>query len=70
MKLKIRGNYVIRCLRKVIVTQNMGSGTTALASRLLNRHFIGFEIDKGYYDIAINRLKNVPERLDKWIMSY
>lgn len=47
----------------------MGSGTTALASRLLNRHFIGFEINKEYYDISLQRLLNVPERLEKWIDS-
>ena len=44
----------------------MGSGTTALACKQLNRHFIGFEINEDYYDISIKRLLNVPERLDNW----
>ena len=34
----------------------MGSGTTAMACINTNRNYIGFEIDKQYYDIAINRI--------------
>jgi len=44
----------------------MGSGTTAVACKKLNRRFIGFEISKEYCDIAEKRLANAPERLDKW----
>ena len=40
----------------------MGSGTTAVACRMLNRHFIGFEISKEYCDIANNRLKKYMEQ--------
>ena len=35
----------------------MGSGTTAVACRILDRHFIGFEISKEYCDMANMRLK-------------
>lgn len=35
-----------------------GSGTTAIACKELKRDFIGFELDKGYYDIAIERVEN------------
>lgn len=34
----------------------MGSGTTGVACKNLNRDFIGIEIDKEYFDIAKNRL--------------
>lgn len=34
----------------------IGSGTTAVACHKLNRKYIGFEIDKGYYDMATKRL--------------
>ncbi len=34
-----------------------GSGTTAEACKLLNRDFIGCEIDEVYYNIAMNRIK-------------
>ena len=37
----------------------LGSGTTAICSVELNRHYIGFELDKGYYDIACKRLDEV-----------
>jgi site-specific DNA-methyltransferase (adenine-specific) len=38
-----------------------GSGSTAMACINTNRHFIGFEIDKEFYDISINRLAENPE---------
>lgn len=34
----------------------MGSGTTAVAARSLNRRFIGFELGVDFYNVAINRL--------------
>lgn len=53
----------------IVLDPVIGSGTTALASRLLNRKFIGFEINPEYVEIANKRLKNIPERLEKWIES-
>lgn len=35
-----------------------GSGTTVIACKELKRDFIGFELDKSYYDIAIERVEN------------
>ena len=35
----------------------IGIGTTAIACMNTNRNFIGFEMDKGYYDIACNRIE-------------
>ena len=37
----------------------LGSGTTAICSVELNRHYIGFELDPQYYDIACKRLNEV-----------
>lgn len=34
-----------------------GSGTTAIACINNNRNFIGFELDKDYYDISLNRIE-------------
>lgn len=34
----------------------LGSGTTAVACVNTNRHYIGFEIDPQYYNIACNRV--------------
>ena len=39
----------------------LGSGTTAICSVELNRHYIGFELDKDYYNIACKRLDEVKE---------
>ena len=36
----------------------MGSGTTAIACINTNRNYIGFELDKGYFDIANKRIQD------------
>lgn len=41
----------------LILDNAMGSGTTCLAARNLNRQFIGIEKQKEYYDICVERLK-------------
>ena len=40
-----------------ILDNCMGSGTTAVACHREKRHFIGFELDKGYFDKAVKRIK-------------
>ena len=50
----------------VILDNCMGSGTTAIACMNTNRNFIGFELDKGYYDIALERIGGI-ECADKEI---
>lgn len=40
----------------IILDPFMGSGTTGIAAKNLNRQFIGCEIDKSYYEIAVNRI--------------
>lgn len=49
----------------VIVDPFMGSGTTGVACKLLNRDFIGIEINPTYFEIAKKRIEdtNVQERL-------
>lgn len=41
----------------------MGSGTTAVACHKLQRRFIGFELDKEYYDLANERIEEVKNQL-------
>ena len=41
----------------VILDSCMGSGTTAVACIRENRHFIGFELNKEYYDKACERIR-------------
>ena len=43
----------------IIFDPCLGSGTTAICSVELNRHYIGFELDPQYYDIASKRLDEV-----------
>lgn len=37
----------------------MGSGSTGVACKNLNRNFIGIELDKGYFEIAKSRINGV-----------
>lgn len=43
----------------------MGSGTTGVACKLLNRNFIGIELDENYFKVAKERIENTiaPKRL-------
>ncbi len=43
---------------QVILDPFMGSGTTGVACKNLNRKFIGIEMDSSYYDIAVDRINN------------
>lgn len=49
------GDLVLDCF--------MGSGTTAVAAKKLNRNFIGYEIQEKYIEIAKRRLKQVDLEL-------
>ena len=52
------------CKGNVILDPFMGSGTTAVACKQLNRNFIGFELSQEYVDIANKRLKQ--QNLNDW----
>jgi site-specific DNA-methyltransferase (adenine-specific) len=40
----------------IVLDNTMGSGTTCLAAKELNRKFIGIENDLKYYEISVNRI--------------
>lgn len=44
----------------IVLDPFAGAGSTLIAAKRLNRRYIGFEIDKQYYDIAYNRLYKEP----------
>lgn len=46
----------------VVLDCFVDSGTTAVACKETNRNFIGFEIEKEYYDIANDRLKGITQK--------
>ena len=43
---------------EIVLDNCIGSGSTAVACINTNRKFIGFELDKGYFDIANERISN------------
>jgi site-specific DNA-methyltransferase (adenine-specific) len=58
--------YLIRLTTRenqIVLDPFMGSGTTAIACRNLNRRFIGFEINEIYYNDAIKRLQNETKQM-------
>ena len=46
---------------ETVLDNCMGSGTTGVACKNLNRKFIGIELDDTYYEVAKNRINSVPE---------
>ena len=48
---------------EIVLDNCMGSGTTAIACLNTNRNFIGFELDKGYFDIANERVDRHKQEL-------
>lgn len=40
----------------------MGIGSCGIASKKLNRNFIGIEIDKNYFEIAKQRIENIQDK--------
>jgi site-specific DNA-methyltransferase (adenine-specific) len=58
--------YLIRLTtldNQVVLDPFIGSGTTAIACRNLNRRFIGFEINESYYYNALHRLETETRQL-------
>ena len=43
----------------LVLDNCMGSGTTGVACKNLNRNFIGIELDTNYFNIAKNRIENI-----------
>ena len=52
-------------VNEIILDPYIGSGTTAIASRLLNRHYLGIDNNPNYVEIAKHRLAHIPARLDQ-----
>ena len=66
--------YLVRTYtneNELVLDFTMGSGTTGVACKNLNRDFIGIEIDKDYFEIAKKRIEKhtTQERLFKGEMK-
>ena len=58
--------YLINTYTKegeLILDNCIGSGTTAVAAINLKRNYVGFELDKDYFDIANKRIKQLKLKL-------
>ena len=51
---------------ETILDNCMGSGTTAIACINTKRNYIGFEIDKEYYDLSVNRIKKYTDENNRF----
>ena len=48
---------------ELVLDFTMGSGSTGVACKNLNRNFIGIEMDSSYYDITVDRINNIQKGL-------
>lgn len=52
-----------------VIDPFMGSGTTGMACRLLNKDFVGIEKNKEIFTVAVKRISNYQKRLDdEWLL--
>jgi DNA modification methylase len=52
---------------RAILDPFMGSGTTGVACAKLGRSFIGIEIDEGYFNIAVDRIRKAYAQPDLFV---
>jgi site-specific DNA-methyltransferase (adenine-specific) len=48
---------------ETVLDFTMGSGSTGVAAKNLNRNFIGIEMDDSYFEIAQKRIKEAEFKL-------
>ena len=53
---------------EIVLDPFMGSGTTAVAAKMLNRHWLGYEIRKDYISIANKRVESVQPKLNLFLV--
>lgn len=50
---------------ETILDFTMGSGTTGIACRNINRNFIGIELDTNFFNIAKQRITNEQPEMER-----
>ncbi len=54
----------------LILDPFMGSGTTGVVAKKLGRNFFGIEIEKNYFNLAKNRIKNISEPISMVLKKF
>jgi site-specific DNA-methyltransferase (adenine-specific) len=49
---------------ETVLDFTMGSGTTGIAAKQLNRNFIGIELDPDYFEIAKKRIEEAKPQIE------
>jgi site-specific DNA-methyltransferase (adenine-specific) len=62
--LELPMNCISSTTHKTILDPFMGSGTTAIAAKLLKRNWIGIDVSKEYCKMAEKRIKSYNKQLD------
>lgn len=60
--------YLIRTYTNegdIVLDNCMGSGSTCVAAINTNREYIGFELDRGYFEIAKSRIQEAEHHIDE-----
>jgi DNA modification methylase len=57
-------NHIINSTKEgdIVLDCFCGSGTTLVAAKELNRHYLGFEINPEYHKIAVDRLNGLTQK--------
>jgi DNA modification methylase len=64
-----------RCIKlytfenEVVLDPFIGSGTTAVSALMLNRHFVGYEIDPEYVKLAGNRINMILSKKRQQVLQ-
>ncbi len=53
----------------IILDPFFGTGTTGAVAKKLGRNFLGIEQDRGYIDIALKRIKEIPDAADHSLLT-
>ncbi|NAM28982.1 site-specific DNA-methyltransferase [Staphylococcus epidermidis] len=54
---------------ETVLDNCMGSGTTAIACMNTNRNYIGFELDKNYFELANERIKKHDKQIESFTLQ-
>lgn len=65
--LEIVSNFIINSSKEgdIVFDCFVGSGTTCVAAKQLNRQYLGFELNPTFYQIALDRINGISQKHKK-----